>query len=421
MNRTWVGAASPLGPRRTAPCSAPRGLLPQKARHVAGHRGIGGVGQAQFLHAHAALPGGHLAAGHLRQEAFRQHALDIGAFQRGLDGPADQSGALAQNRDRLLLGLRPRLQQFLLGNAAVGPQRHVLARIQARALFGEPLRHGAGQGQVDVIAAQQDVIAHRDAVEREFPGLLGHRDQGEVGGAAADIHHQDQVAHLHALAPVRVALDPGVEGRLRLLQQSDVAVAGLFGGFERQFARHRIEGRGHGDQHLLFGERRVRHLRVPGLAQVLQVAAAGLHRRDFLHAIGRAEGQQRTGAVHAGMREPAFGAGDQASGILHAAFLRQASHHVAALRVPGQCQRPLRKIAGAGQVQEGGQQVLVADFAGIGQLRDGEQLHVRRSERVGAGEDLRVGECRVGGTEVDTDDVSGFSCFLTQFRFPRER
>ena len=32
--------------------------------------------------------------------------------------------------------------------------------------------------------------------------LLADRDEGEVGGAAADVAHQDQVADLHALAPV---------------------------------------------------------------------------------------------------------------------------------------------------------------------------------------------------------------------------
>ena len=73
----------------------------------------------------------------------------------------------------------------------------------------------------------------------------------EVGGAAADIDDEDQVAHLDALAPVGMALDPGVEGGLRLFEQGDVLIARLFRGFERQFARDGVEGCRHGNQHLL--------------------------------------------------------------------------------------------------------------------------------------------------------------------------
>ena len=154
---------------------------------------------------------------------------------------------------------------------------------------------------------------------------------------------------LDALAPVGVALDPGVEGGLRLFEQGDVLIAGLLGGFEGQLARHGVEGGGHGDQHLLLGEGRVRHFGVPGLAQVLQVAAAGLHRRDLLDAFGGAEGQQGSGAVDAGMREPGFGGGDQAAGILDAALLGQAADHVVAAGVPGKRDGAGREIAGPGR------------------------------------------------------------------------
>ena len=72
---------------------------------------------------------------------------------------------------------------------------------------------------------------------------------------------------MYALAPVRVALDPGVERRLRLFEQGDVLIARLLGGVQRQLARHRVERCGHGHQHLLRLERRVGHLGVPGLPQ----------------------------------------------------------------------------------------------------------------------------------------------------------
>ena len=153
---------------------------------------------------------------------------------------------------------RARLQQLFLGHAAVGPQRQMLAAVDLRALLGQSVRHHARQGQIHVVAAQQNVLAHRHAVQREFAVRLRDRNQREIRGAAADIHHQDEVAHRHALAPVRMALQPRVEGRLRLFQQGDVLIAGLPRGVQGQFARHRVEGCRDGDQHLLRLERRVR-------------------------------------------------------------------------------------------------------------------------------------------------------------------
>ena len=151
------------------------------------------------------------------------------AQQGRLDGAADQAAALAENRDRLLLGLRARLEQFFLGDAAVGPQRLMLAAIDPGALFREPLGHDTGEREIDIVAAQQNVIADRDAVEAQFAVRFGDRDQREIGGTAADIDDQDQVAHGDALAPIGVAFDPGVEGGLRFFEQGDVLIAGLLG------------------------------------------------------------------------------------------------------------------------------------------------------------------------------------------------
>jgi len=46
-----------------------------------------------------------------------------------------------------------------------------------------------GQGQVHVVAAQEQVIADRLANERQLPLLLLGPDQAEVAGPAADVHH----------------------------------------------------------------------------------------------------------------------------------------------------------------------------------------------------------------------------------------
>ena len=162
-----------------------------------------------------------------------------------------------------------------------------------------------------------------------------------------------------------MTLHPGVEGGLGLFEQSDVFEAGLFGGFEGELARHGVEGSRHRDQGLLRGERGAGHLGVPGMAQIFQVAAGSFEGRDLLHAVGSAKGQQCGGAVHAGVRKPRFGRGDQPSGILHAALLCQTAGDEAAGLIPGQGDGSRREIGGTGQVQERRQQVFVAHFTGI--------------------------------------------------------
>ena len=52
-------------------------LLAQEARHVARDRGVGRIGQAEFLHADAALHGGHLGARHGGQETLAEHLFDV--------------------------------------------------------------------------------------------------------------------------------------------------------------------------------------------------------------------------------------------------------------------------------------------------------------------------------------------------------
>ena len=205
----------------------------------------------------------HLRARHLRQKAALQHLFDIAGQQRRFNRAAHQARAFAQNRDRLLFRLRPRLQQLLLGHAAVGPQRQVLPAVDLRALLGQAMRHHAGQRQVHVVAAQQDVLAHRHPAQRKLAIGFRHRNQREIRGAAADIHHQDQVAHRHPLAPVRMPLQPRVEGRLRLFQQRDVLISRLLRRLQSQFPRHRVERRRHRHQHLLLHERGLGHFGCP--------------------------------------------------------------------------------------------------------------------------------------------------------------
>ena len=85
---------------------------------------------------------------------------------------------------------------------------------------------GVGQGQVHVVAAQEDVLADGQPREDQVAPFVADGDQREVGRSAADVADQDDVADLDLLAPL-LALggEPGVEGGLRLFEQRDVSSA----------------------------------------------------------------------------------------------------------------------------------------------------------------------------------------------------
>ena len=53
--------------------------------------------------------------------------------------------------------------------------------------------------------------------------------------------------------------------------------------------------------------------------------------------------------------------------------------------VPGQSEEPAGKSIGPGEIEKGRQQRLGADFAGVDELRDREQLDRGQAERVGGG------------------------------------
>ena len=120
-------------------------------------------------------------------------------------------------------------------------------------LAAKPCGRGVGQGQVHVVAAQQDVVADRHAGQHQLARLLADGDQRQVGGAAAHVADQHHVADLDLLAPLVVAgVDPGIKGGLRLLQQGDVLQAGGAGRLDGQLAGHGVErGRHRQDDVLL--------------------------------------------------------------------------------------------------------------------------------------------------------------------------
>ncbi len=167
---------------------------------MAGDRRVGGVGQADLGQADPAARERVGRSGRSGEKAVEQHRIERLAGQFGLDRAADDLGAAAQDRDRRGGFLGVAEEGFLGGPAGVGRGR-LAGRGRATPCPGQVRGHGVGQGEVHVVAAEQDVLADGEAVEGEVAVLLADADQGEVGGAAADVADEDDVADLHSLPP----------------------------------------------------------------------------------------------------------------------------------------------------------------------------------------------------------------------------
>src|SRR5262249_2146612 len=165
-----------------------------------------------------------------RKKAFEQQLIQIAATKRRPDRCADQAAALSEDRDGMLVAVRRREQRLLRG-AALVPQRLQLPGVDAvplvlEAPLGEPCER-----QIHVVAAEENVIADRDALEREIAVALAHQNQAEVGRAAADVADQHEVADAElAPPPLARALDPCIARGLRLLEQRDVRETRSLGG-----------------------------------------------------------------------------------------------------------------------------------------------------------------------------------------------
>ena len=76
-------------------------------------------------------------------------------------------------------------------------QRQELPGVERLALGLELRLQRIGQRQIHVVAAEQDVLADADALELQVAVDIGDGDQAEIGGAAADVADEDDVARRH--------------------------------------------------------------------------------------------------------------------------------------------------------------------------------------------------------------------------------
>ena len=164
--------------------------------------------------------------------------------------------------------------------------------------------HAARERQVHVVAAEQEVVADRHALDGELAAAVPGGHEREVGGAATDVDDQNEWMARDRVAPVAFVYDqPGVEGRLRLLEQHEPVEARRARRLDRQLARHGVERRRHGEHDLLLGER-FGKVRVPGVDHVPHDARRRVDGRDARDVVGRAPRQNGRGPVDAAVAEP---------------------------------------------------------------------------------------------------------------------
>jgi hypothetical protein len=288
LNNTAVGiSAGPAGagPDQRAELFARLHILQaageEAGQMLADHR-IGRVGQAEFSQSGPPCLARQIVERSLREEPVEDDLRQRGAIEHRGNRFGKQAGTARGHRDRRFRQTGV-FEQGDLRPCRRMHQRQELPGIQRLAFGLQPGLQRVGQRQIHVVAAEQDVFADADALQLQVAGDIGHGDQAEVGGAATDVAHQDDVARRHRIAPLPAgSRGPGVEGGLRFLQQRDVAQSGGLRRFGRQASRHLVERGGHRHHDLAVAEVPLPSLGLrsleEGALEVLEIAAGTLER-----------------------------------------------------------------------------------------------------------------------------------------------
>ena len=349
---------------------------------LADHR-IGRVGQAEFLQSGPPRLVRQVVERGPGEEPVDDDLRQQGAIERRGNRLGEQARAARGNRDRRFRQAGVLEQGDLCASCGMR-QRQELPGVQRLAFGLQPGLQRIGQRQIHVVAAEQDVFADADALQLQVAGDIGHRDQAEIGGAAADVAHQDDVARRHRIAPLPAGpRGPGIEGRLRFLQQRDVAQSGGLGRFGRQVSRDLVERSGHRHHDLAVADVPLPALGLSGVEEgaleVLQVEAGAIERRELLLCAIGPPRKRALLRIDVRVGQPGFGRRHQAighQGAMVAGELPDDPRLPAV--VPGQLERPRPEFLRMRQVQRGGQGRLLAQLVGRQDLGD---RHDFRSDR----------------------------------------
>ena len=130
-------------------------------------------------------------------------------------------------------------EQNFLGGGALAAQTAALAdgKLLAEFRLDQP-----GQREIEIIAAEQQMLADGGAREVDLVAIAGDADQREVAGAAADVADQNDLAVEEQLARAReIVGDPGIEGRGGLFEQRELFDAGVVRGLHGELAGFFVE------------------------------------------------------------------------------------------------------------------------------------------------------------------------------------
>src|SRR5207253_2481864 len=95
------------------------------------------------------------------------------------------------------------------------------------ALTGEPRFKQVCDREIDIVAAKQDVIAHRRSLDARGGALGAEFKEAEIRGSTADVDHQEMRSIAAIGEPVGklpgkvMPLQPAVERGLRLFKHAD--------------------------------------------------------------------------------------------------------------------------------------------------------------------------------------------------------
>ena len=209
------------------------------------------------------------------------------------------------------------VEQLLLGGGALAAQAAALADGKRHAEFGfdQP-----GEGEIEIVAAEEEMLADGGAREVDQVAFARDADQAEIAGAAADVADQDDLAIEELLARRgEIVGDPGIEGRGRLFEQGELFDARIARGHDGEFASLFVEGGGDGEDDILFGERNALGP-IPLLAELGDEAGGDFDGREDAAGLLRIPREDLGGAIDVRIREPGFGGVDEFGGDQRALF-----------------------------------------------------------------------------------------------------
>ena len=277
---------------------------------MAGDRRIGFVRQPELAQAGAAVAAAARFIRARQRQEFVEGRLRFTARQIDGDGVADQRPAGAEDGERHALSRRLAEQPFL-GRAAQPAKRRPLRERQPHggADPGDLALDDRGEREIEVVAAEEQVIADRHALERRRTRFDADPDQAEIGGAAADVADECNLFVFERDRPPLFG-HPRVERGDRFLQQRQRRHPRRPRRLDGQLACLLVKRCRDGEHDRLPFERRRLvsgcDRRVPGVAQVHQIARRRIDRRHPRGRAAAARWKEGCVPIDPGMGQPRF-------------------------------------------------------------------------------------------------------------------